>query len=203
LGNIFGFSTGYVKLGNELNQEVYYALWPNKNGKVNAPLIVMNIGGPGVCTVTEMFVANGPLSGTRADHIWSKDPWHSLAEIGDLLYPDIPAGNGFSLIDTNDITVEQMIKGNRLFFDKLANEHPEILNKNRQIILFGTSYGVSIFSNIGKYLKEQGYNVKALFDSPWVDSISAAKLFPKIMKKYDIIEDNELFKKWENESKHC
>lgn len=203
VSKIWGFTHDYVSLSNSLNQEIYYSYWPCKFVKENPPLIILNTGGPGVSAQTEFFVANGPLSGNRLDHIFSKDPWHSLAEIGDLLYPDQPAGTGFSLTDSNNISIEKMIRNTQNFFDRLAIDHPEILNKKRQVILFGVSYGVAQFANIAKYLKENGYNVKVYFDSPWVDPVSSAQLFPTIMKKYGVIQDSDLFSKWESNAKKC
>jgi hypothetical protein len=193
------FTDGYIDLSRK-NESIYYTYWRSKSKNPNAPLIIANPGGPGVTVQDQIFVANGPLA--RLSSPFKKD-WHSYLEFADVLLPSIPAGTGFSQTDDYTLTIPEMLSDCYEFFAKLSTQESSILNKEREIILYGTSYGVSILSSVGLNLIQNGFKIKGIyFDSPWVDPQSAVEKFPEIMKEYGVMSGSKL-EYWTGEAQKC
>jgi len=65
------------------------------------------------------------------------------------------------------------------------------------LIFYGVSYGGGLFTWIVKKLFDKGYLIGGLIlDSPFISPYHQFKLWPDIMKSYDIIESKEKFDKF-------
>jgi carboxypeptidase C (cathepsin A) len=198
--------TAYIPVANPKG-EVFYSYWDSTSGVKNPPVIICNAGGPGVTTQMMALISGGPFDWNYISNTYTRRDTNNLLELGDLLMPDLPTGVGYSLTDTYDLSIEQWLDTSVQFFVNLANDKTakgkKIDLKNRDIIMYGISYGAALFSSLSVRLLKLGFRIKGIFyDSPFFSATASVQQFPYLMKKYHIMAAPKL-KKFARITSHC
>ena len=166
--------TGYVTVETESSKDrIYYSCWMKQTtrllGAKRPPLVIANVGGPGLASESLLIIAGGPYNMNLLTGGFKKAlPKDTYFDQADVLLPDIPGGTGFSTTQSYTRPVSEIHESIIKFFTNLAEEDSVIDLKNREIYIYGISWGGSIMPYIARRLMELGYNIKgALLDSPW------------------------------------
>jgi len=126
----------------------------------------------------------------------------------DYLLPDLPNGTGFSETDTLDSSILDLESTGVEFFDLLANsshKNKDKINftKDRQLIMYGQSYGCALLSLLSSKLLDKGYNVKSLYlESPFMNQTAFVEKFPDMIKGFNI-QSGKGLQKWEEHATKC
>jgi carboxypeptidase C (cathepsin A) len=187
----YSVHTAYIPVANP-NGQVFYSYWDSTSGVKNPPVIICNAGGPGVTTQMMALISGGPFDWNYISNTYTRRDTNNLLELGDLLMPDLPTGVGYSLTDTYDLSIEQWLNTSVEFFVNLADDKSakgKIIDlKNRDIIMYGISYGAALFSSLSVRLLKLGFRIKGIFyDSPFLSATASIQAFPYLMKKYHIM----------------
>ena len=191
--------TGYITVQTQSSKDrIFYSYWmkPNssvKNGK-RPPLVIANPGGPGIAAESLLITSGGPFNYNLITGGFKNAlPKDTYFDKVDVLLPDIPGGTGFSTTQNYNKPIEEILESVVKFFTNLAQEDSEIDLKNREIIMYGISYGGGILSYVARSLRNKKFNIKGLLlDSPWAAPHLAAEDFRKIMLNYNIMKDTKL-----------
>jgi len=174
-------------------------LLKNLSGKTDAPVLIINPGGPGAGTSSVLTFPGGPLQYSKDKGTLISNPKPNFTDNCDLLLPDIISGSGFSTSNINvDFTKspEKIFAETADFFIKLNEQRPELKLKQRNLIFYGISHGTALFPWIAKFLSEKGFKIAGvIMDSPfvspyhmfqkWSEEVKKANAIPEGNKTYD------------------
>jgi len=87
---------GYIDLNNNSDDKIFYTFTKNKSGKTDAPVLIINPGGPGAGVSQFLTFPGGPLQYSTDKATIISNPNPNFTDNCDLLLPDIVSGTGFS-----------------------------------------------------------------------------------------------------------
>lgn len=189
--------------------EVFYAYITNTaDNLTNPPLILTNYGGPAVADLIMTTGFSGPFV-IEHDLITDKNRVvlntsnKSLLKLGDMLIADFPPGTGFSPIEKDTAYVSSLDESNKLCaqflnrldlefskskkakIESLDNFTKDTALKDRDIYLYGISFGTALLAGCASELALSGWKIKGLFmDSPVFDLKEMVRAFPGTLKEF-------------------
>ena len=175
LDNYLGLrvTSGYVDISEskDIEQKVFYMHYKNTSnlGK-DAPLIIVNVGGPGVSETALLFCCGGPYKlDSKLKNIQLRPQAQSLLKYGDLLLPEFPLNTGFSISDKVIDKISTNNKNELKFLTLLGQTQPKLnISKNKKLYFYGISYGGIVIPGFALTIKNDGWNVKGIhLESPF------------------------------------
>ena len=167
----FGLIDGQPKSGKAKTAYYYF---PARTAPETASLVIHLPGGPGVSSALGFMNRYGPFKvndeGTNLTRTEK-----ALNDKYNVLYLDLPYGSGFSKVGDEGDWVKNrtdMVDSWRDFWVKFIAKHPEL--EQRDIYVFGTSYGGHWVPYGARTLVELGYNVVGiLIGNGWTSPLAA------------------------------
>jgi len=197
---------GYINLNNKSDDKIFYTFTKNKSGIKDAPVLIMNPGGPGANPSWLLTTPAGPLQYSEDKGTLIPNPKPNFTDNCDVLLPDIIAGSGFSTTNIEvDMTksAEEIFTETADFFIKLDKQRPELMLKKRNLIFYGISYGSALFPWIAKYLFERGFTIAGvIMDSPFVSPYYTMQKWPEVVKSF-MPEGSKTYDHYVAISEHC
>lgn len=183
--------TDYITLTNNPNKKIFFSMIKNTKNLTNPPIVIANTGGPGVMTQYALFWGGGPYHYDPYTKKISTRTIDSILEFADLLLPDFPNGTGFSQTDYYDKSTYDFESTILEFFNILSlsssAKAQKVNIKNREIILFGLSYGCALLAQVAVKLIDKGFLVKGLYaESPYVNQLIFTTKFPELLQRFNI-----------------
>jgi len=190
---------GYIDLNNNSDDKIFYTFTKNKSGKTDAPVLIINPGGPGAGVSQFLTFPGGPLQYSTDKATIISNPNPNFTDNCDLLLPDIVSGTGFStttqMKDNLTKSAEKIFAETADFFIKLNEQKPELNLKQRNLIFYGISHGSALLTWIAKFLSGKGFKIAGIImDSPyfspyhtfekWHKVVTQAKAIPKKKQNY-------------------
>jgi carboxypeptidase C (cathepsin A) len=136
------FYSGFVKVDEASNSNLYYWFFRDEKYDANAPLVLWLNGGPGASSQLGNLIENGPIrlvkdkNGNINAHSLTGQAWNSIANV---IYLDQPVGVGFSYGNLKISEVSQVQSNFLSFMKGFYEKHPEM--KGRDFFITGESYG--------------------------------------------------------------
>ena len=164
-GKVFPVDSYHGYISTTANKDdMFYWLFPPKNGDMQAPLLFWFSGGPGTSSEFASLLENGPFNLTRDGQVVLNDfGWNDKAF---LVYVDQPIDVGYSHGKTREMPqtltamAEQVLEFMRVFY---SDVFPEF--KTRELYLSGESYAGNYIPYIANRLLKAGLdyiNLKGL-----------------------------------------
>ena len=154
-GSVFPVDSyhGYVPV-TQNGDDIFYWMFPPKNGKTDAPVLFWIPGGPGCSSEMSALLENGPFNVTKDGKIFLNPyGWNDQAY---LVFIDQPIGTGLSHSSVDDMAqTENQVADNMLTFFKsfFSDIFPEF--KNRPLFLSGVSFAGNYLPHIANRLYKE------------------------------------------------
>ena len=145
---------GYIPVTHD-KADIFYWMFPPKNGKQDAPLLFWFSGGPGCSSLFASLMENGPFNVTsEGKPFLNQYGWNDQAY---LVFIDQPIGVGLSHASVDDMPQTEATVAEHMltFFKKFLSEvFPEF--KNRPLYLSGESFAGNYLPHIANKLYRSG-----------------------------------------------
>jgi len=178
---------GLLDVNKSIGKKAHYVLAASRNPNLAnpnlTPLVIGNMGGPGVTSMWYLFKGMGVYTVDEKTGKVGVNNLHSVTNFAEYLLTDFPLGSGWSMTGESLNSFSDNDADFVLFMNKMSAKY-NLINKQRPIHFHGTGFAGSLVSRMALALKGDGWNVKgALFTGAWVDS---SKYLPHISQKlYD------------------
>lgn len=147
--------TGYVKVDEDTDSNLFYWLYNTQSSASSSPLIIWMNGGPGTSSQYGNLLTNGPLrfiknSDGNSELISVTD--YSWTKSANMLYLDQPIGTGFSYGHLEVTTHRDVTKLIIKFITEFYKIHPEL--KSKDLYLAGEDYAAKYITNVASEIRE-------------------------------------------------
>eukprot|EP01022_Parablepharisma_sp_SALTPOND_P015951 TRINITY_DN2291_c1_g1_i1.p1 TRINITY_DN2291_c1_g1~~TRINITY_DN2291_c1_g1_i1.p1 ORF type:complete len:447 (-),score=51.10 TRINITY_DN2291_c1_g1_i1:1520-2860(-) len=140
-----------IDLGNG-GDKTFYILVKCKTCEEPPPFVLWLTGGPGVSTVSTLYLENGPYLFNTTTYGFDYNPYSWIKQV-DVMYVDNPVGVPFSVAKNKSTLCKDeycVARNLYTFLTKFVETHPEY--KGRPLYLAGESYAGHYIPAFGKYL---------------------------------------------------
>ncbi|XP_035830731.1 serine carboxypeptidase-like 18 isoform X2 [Helianthus annuus] len=177
----FKLETGYIGVGEKEDVQLFYYFIESTRNPKDDSLIFYIPGGPGASALAAVLHGMGPLDFNLDDLTLTLNP-NTWTQMANFLSVDIPAGTGFSYLETKEgwISSDNILAVQAVdFIKKFVSDHPKFLRN--PIYIAGTSYMGIIVPKITLELYEgnergdqptlniQGYMLTSPFTNKFMD----------------------------------
>jgi len=185
--------TGFISIGSD-GQDMFYWMYPPKDGNTSAPLVFWLQGGPGASSMYGIFGENGPYTQINDTMQFNNFSWNNNVY---LIYLDSPVGTGFSHSDISGIPTSagEVQNGAEDFILGFMDRFPQF--KGRDIYLSGESYAghhIPYFAERFFQLGKSNTDIKlrgVAIGNGWVNAAQVYESYPEFLFEQGMIDDQD------------